>query len=656
MSCARSALKVALALALPGLSFHAVLGQTATEKTSPQPIEKKTEAKSNNSPSSEQQKRILLDALKRIQSMADASAKDEGEFRVATPGSFAMMLSKDLQADVIRAIGVAQAKLGDLVAARTTWQLAADATNAITSIQASTERAELYIRIAAAQLEADDRDEARFTLRQALQSVRSSGNESRFPFEPPPGMEFDSDPLAKKAELLRRVAEVQAKAADPTGSEASLRMAIETVQNIKNPLNKVRSLVEIARSSSSAETKAAWAQAFDVSMAQKDEYDRALAVGTVLRARLGAGQVDEAMAIITDRIKGDLQNYAFWVFADAVASSEKSFPPASLARIYELALKAEFDRPSKKLSVFRRIAEAQARLGEHEAAYRTIGEPHPVNNVQTFDATQARAYVMTAVAEAQLKAKKPDAAKFTVDAALEMMDPLPDEDAEAYFPLAELGDILARAGDVAGALRTVDAVSSSSSKVQILTDLAVVQGQKQQPDKARATIRRALDSAARSPNDAVWMLTKQSGRFSGMLQGVDPMVPLLQLIAQAQAKIGDVDGALKTVAGMNQSTFANFTKNHTIDDIVSTSLAADDIAAALRAVELIQDSMSFLDEKADKLERIAKRQAEHGDPYGVLDWSAKQRTPRAKLQSLRGLADGIAQRSAPKDRDGKPPG
>ena len=46
-------------------------------------------------------------------------------------------------------------------------------------------------------------------------------------------------------------------------------------------------------------------------------------------------------------------------------------------------------------------------------------------------ATQARVNVMTAVAAAQIKAKHLEAAKDTVLAAMEIIAPLPDEDAEA---------------------------------------------------------------------------------------------------------------------------------------------------------------------------------------------------------------------------------
>ena len=69
-------------------------------------------------------------------------------------------------------------------------------------------------------------------------------------------------------------------------------------------------------------------------------------------ARLNSLPADETVAIVADRLKGDFQHYAIWVVADAMASSDKPFPSQAVARLGQLASKAEFDRPSKKIHVF----------------------------------------------------------------------------------------------------------------------------------------------------------------------------------------------------------------------------------------------------------------------------------------------------------------
>ncbi len=598
----------------------------------------------------------MRDALKVIQSEAEKAVKAERALQMPDPAAFAMRCSKELQADVVRAIGLAQARLGDLPAARATWQSAIDAVAEISSFEVSNERAPILIQIAEAQFEAGDKDEARFTLRQASQSVRSIKAESGFAFAipPPPGMDFASDSLAKKSDLLRRIAQLHARMGDKEASDNASRQAVETAESIANPRNKIRALLELAQQSRGEAIQPIWNKALDLAMQMKDEYSRSKAVEVVVRARIKADQIDEALATITDRLKGDGQYYLLWVVADAVASSDRPVASRVMDRLSQLAMKAEFDRPSKKIKVFQRIAEAQARLGDYDGAYRSAGAPHPVNDIQNGRATQARINVMASVAAAQIQAKHLDAAKDTVLAAMEIIAPLPDEDAEAYFPLARLGELQAEAGDLVAASRTADALSLSWSKVPIFAKIAVAYARDGRREDAQKMIRRGFDAAARSPNDTLWRLSSQADA-DGFGRDLDPMYPVNHVLAKAQAEIGDLDGAFKTVGDMNTSAFASFSRYQTIDQIVSGRLDAGDVAGALRAVDLIprSDTM-FQDEKAGLLERVARYQAEKGNAAAILDWVGKQPTPRGKLQLLRGLADGIAARSASKAKESKP--
>ncbi len=646
-----TSLRFVMAAALLALASPAALGQASATVKPPPPLE--TKAKPSASPTKDQVKTVLGQAVKQIQTMADDAARSERVIRPPSPNLFGMRFEKELQADVVRALGRAQAVIGDQKSARATLQSALDVTNAVSSLEAGLDRATLFVQIAAAQVEAGDRDEARLTLRQALQAARSIAPESPFPFEPPPGMEFDNDPLAKKAEIQKKVAEIQAKAGDSAASETTFREAIESAKAITKGLNKVRLLLDIAQACPAQIAKDAWNQALKDALENKNEFLRDQAVELVLRAMVKAGQTSESLAIITRKLTGDFQNYGLWVFADAVASSHKPDLKDAIGRLKELALKAKFDRPSKKIAVFRRIAEAQARLGDFEGAYATIGEPHPVNDVQTFRATQSRVYVMIAVAEQQLRAKQDLAAKDTAQTAVEMIAPLPEEDAEAYFPLASLGDILARAGDVEGARRIVSAVTTSGSKVQILTNLAITQAKNNRLDDARASIRAALDATSQATSDSLWMYVNQShGESGAMTLSFDPVILAHQTVVQAQAKLGDLDPALKMIADWARLPNGKFLQENTIEQIVSARLEAGDIAGALRAVELVPEPEGmYADEKAKMLESIAKQQAEHGDPADILAWTTKQTTPGAKLQILRGLANGVATRFMPKAKD-----
>jgi hypothetical protein len=607
-------------------------------------------------PSPEQLKGLLRDALGMVQALADAAAKRERSLEMPDPTAFMMRFTKDAQADVVRAIGRAQARLGDLPAARAAWQSAIDAVGEISSFEVSNDRASILIRIAEAQLEAGEKDEARFTLRQASQSVRAIKAESGMMFNllGPPGMDFSSDPLAKKSDLLRRVAQLHARMGEKEAADTATRQAVETAESLANPRNRIRALLELAREIGAEAARPLWAEALDLALKMTDDYSRAKALEVVFRARIKADQADEAVATIADRLKGDAQYYLLWAVADAIATSDRPVSSRTMDRLCELATKAEFDRASKKIKVFQRIAEAQARLGDYEGAYKSAGAPHPVNDIQNARATQARINVMAAVAAAQIRAKHPEAAKETILTAMEVIAPMPDEDAEAYFPLARFGELQAEAGDLANAIRTAEVLSLSWSKVPIFAKVAVAYARDDRREDARKMIRRGFEAAGRSPNDTLWRLQSQNDA-DGFGRDLDPMYPAVQVLAKAQAEIGDLDDALKTVGEMNTSQFAGISRYNTIEEIASARLEAGDRAGALRAVDLILPSdRMFQDEKANLLERIARQQAEKDNPAAILDWAGKQATPAGKLQLLRGLADGIAARCAAKAKEARP--
>jgi tetratricopeptide (TPR) repeat protein len=615
----------------PLASLHA-------QETKPNKDTTKTQAPAT----SDQFKQVLRDSLEMIQTEIKEAEKSERGLRFPTPEMFAMSLSKDLAAGTVIAIGRAQAKVGDKAAARATWQSAADRAADISSFDAPEEKAGLFVEIARAQHGAGDREEARFSLRQAIQSARLIKEESRFPLPPPPGFEVREDPLYKKAGALRRIAQAQGEIGDAAGSQETFRAALETADSIKNEKAKIEALVEIAAANPPDSAGAAWSHALDFALSGKDEFRQAKAVATVLRARVKAKEVDGALKTVEGRLKGDLRTYTLWVVADAIASSEFPVDAKDMSRLVQLTEKADYDRPAKKIKVYRRLAEAFARLGNAEQAYRMAAAPNPVNNVQTFHATHARIEVMKEVAKAQIQAKQFEAAKDTVQVALELITGFVDEDAESYFPLIRLGILQAQAGDLIGAKRTAATLASHEGKISILTEIAVKEAEANHGDEARALIQQAVEASRRVPNDAIWRaieMDEPPGDF-------DPRLNAVGEIAQAQSRVGRVDEALKTLAEIKgpKMSWGGFIAGKALREIASARLKADDIKGALKAIDALLEIDLRPSEGYEILERITRRQAELGDPQSVLSWTKAQRYPDSKLHALRGLAEGITAR------------
>jgi tetratricopeptide (TPR) repeat protein len=601
-------------------------------------------------------KGVVRDALALVRSLDKQDSKGDEIANAAPTSPFDVdHLSKELQTEVLTSLGRAQAKLGDLAGAHSTWQSALELIPQVQTYNGVGDQAALYVAIAQAQNEGGDQAEAKFTLRQALQSVRAiKQGASPFYLVPPPGAEYTNDPVVKKISLLCQIGATQAKLGETRGSQDAFHLADESAGSISEAPKKTTALLEIAKGCPAEESKVRWAQALDFALGLKDEYQRAGSIEMVLRARINSLMVDEALATLADRLQGDLRNYAIWVVADALASGEQAVASAAMTRLDQLAMKAEFDRPSKKFKVFERIAEAHARLGDHDGAYRMGGEPHPVNDIQEFRATQARLRVMKAVAESQLKAKHRGAARDTVLAALELVGDLPDEDAEAYYPLEELGSIQARCGDTAGAEHTVDVLTSIPWRIHILSEIAAIHAEAGRKDLAQKMILRALSDARRAPNVAIWARTDhQAGAIAALLE-IDPMFPSLYTIAIAQARIGDFDAALKTVTDMGESNAVSWNRATTLQQIAEARLEAGDFPGALKAAGLISEPDPFNEPKSELLERIAKRQSAQSDPVQVLGWIGQQKASNGKLRAIRGLVSGIIDRAL--SHDSRPTG
>ena len=118
-------------------------------------------------------------------------------------------------------------------------------------------------------------------------------------------------------------------------------------------------------------------------------------------------------------------------------------------------------------------------------------------------------------------------------------------------------------------------------------------------------------------------------------------------IAAAQAKAGDVTGAVQTVNTFgNYPPFYGSQKFATLLLIARERLYAGDLKGALQCANNISDEY----QKAGALREIALFQANMGDVKGALTWAHNESSPYLTSFALLGAAEGVSRL-----RDGKKP-
>ena len=106
--------------------------------------------------------------------------------------------------------------------------------------------------------------------------------------------------------------------------------------------------------------------------------------------------------------------------------------------------------------------------------------------------------------------------------------------------------------------------------------------------------------------------------------------------AAAQAKAGDVKGALQTARAIKDGQ----TKNYVLLDIVEAKAKTGDIKDALQTASPILDG----EFKDCALENIAMIQSASGDEKSAIAWAVTKDWPSGKFHALRGIAQGISAR------------
>jgi len=255
------------------------------------------------------------------------------------------------------------------------------------------------------------------------------------------------------------------------------------------------------------------------------------------------------------------------------------------------------------------LAEAQARLGDVEAAKRSAKSIGAGPSRASYDMTDGQPYALVRIAGVQRQSGDTAGAKETLRDAFRSVSEHPlMRGRDGWYSQIASGQIAN--GDIDGALRSVEAMDGKRS--DSLAFIALAQSAAGESIAARATIGRALADAGLSvkappaPNPELMKLP-------GVSQNM-PASARMQL-AKIQAMAGDSAGALTTLRSIDDQNYQRFA----LERVVSARATAGDVAGALR--------MALDDSKTPE----ERRSALEGLGQGVdTRLSLKSLEPRAK--------------------------
>ena len=134
--------------------------------------------------------------------------------------------------------------------------------------------------------------------------------------------------------------------------------------------------------------------------------------------------------------------------------------------------------------------------------------------------------------------------------ALDLIAPFEGDDGDQSFPLGDLAESLARAGEFREAVATASAASAPTTRVDALAAVAVVQSVSGDPDGAKTTFEKAVLAAEEVPGSALWSWGTTFDPDDDQANGLrDRLVRpaagygALLKVAVARAKAGDPGGA-----------------------------------------------------------------------------------------------------------------
>lgn len=550
-----------------------------------------------------------------------------------------------------QALGAAQARLGDLNAARESWKQAAQRASAC----ANAEEMLLILRDMALDQEAAGDHKAALDTLAIIMRLPTSNSRPMPPLAEVRVGDLPEDPTIRNMVVL---AKAYAKLHAPEVSLPHFAQALMLAEHVPNPVRRVSAILVIAAAQESRDAKTTRSIALHIAHSIQDPLERSTALETVLRAFVAAGAHEQTLETLAERLEGDIKRYCLWAVADELADGEKMPERAFVEQVLALARKAEFDSAEKKGRVFARLAHAQARLGDEEA-YRTLDAIARPDAGDSAIEVLRKLDVMYALARHYLKDGKRDTAKDTVQVALELADPilqvLPEPD------LTELVSLQAEIGEPAGALQTAGLVQRSSYKVTGLVAFAIARGKAGDRDAARAAFAKARKVAAEIMRDELWLFTRYRDirlGSSNFRKGVDPavatlsaqqtMAKALHTIAKAQLELGEMESALATTNEMRQcGEFAHPELVLLCREIATARIAVRDFKNSSDALNLISD----LDRRTSQVLRATYFRERLRDEFlqgiapGLLQIALgvenQMRMADQKLQAITGYAEGV---------------
>lgn len=399
----------------------------------------------------------------------------------------------------------------------------------------------------------------------------------------------------QREEVLRKIASVQAKIGDIEG-------AVQTVQSIKLDLRlKDSVLLNIAKA-----------------QATKGDIQGALRTARSINNRKRAEQTRIEIIIIqadNEDIEGSL-NTAQTIEDDFHRSSAlqliakrqiKMGDLTAAKKIMEKTLQDALSLQSKtgmggQLAT---AAEEQAAMGDIEGALQTAA---------LIQENLSKQRALQRIAIVQAESGDVEGARKTMSL-MSLVKPLLQNESQAGSVLGTIVKVQAAAGKFEEAFSTASTIKDEFWKVQALVEIA----------RARV-IQGVPPAAARTFQQAIGMAKEIDNSFA--------RTSAVSNLAVAQADVGDIGGALKTLALID----FNSINDMTLLSIVIAQVKAEDLNGALHTAASIRDGSS----KNEVFRAIARVRSEAGDVKGAVEWSEKLDSPEKRAMAFLGIAQGIS--------------